>query len=502
MSAKEAFNAAFKNEFSGPIVGGPKHHRDFFAMLGAPVPPHEIEWKPGKHYPPRQGQGGHGELKVMAYMTSRFVQDRLDSVAGPANWRNEFVVSPLNGVETRGSKGVEKHYGIMCGISIKIDGEWITKWDAAEASDIEPVKGGHSDGMKRAAVHWGIGRDLYYLPTDLYAPAKPSGNSFAIDKKMFDPIAMLRRKAPEYLDAYQKARAKFAELYKRDEMAAAAPATGGDDEEAAPETVAAPTQPPAAAPAGDSEVVGGGKRQGRTKEGYAQPPAQPAAPVQDKWWENLPKVIGLEGGITFEQTGPIKKGAPKIDTKGLNNLGVIWAGNWTSPTGSMKAVIDAATKLSEYGYFADPQCTAKLRKCFTVTMTPEQLEAAIVNKTTKGRFPGLSYLEMAQGKAQGSAEFVSNDLCRLDTPAGETARYAMKKHLDTPAPAAPKKANLGKKADDGYSKFLADALALAKAQRDDADEELLDGVCMELTTKHLKDLNVEERKEFLTSLKD
>ena len=53
--------------------------------------------------------------------------------------------------------------GVLCGISIKINNEWITKWDGAENTDIEGVKGGLSGSMKRAAVQWGIGRYLYNL---------------------------------------------------------------------------------------------------------------------------------------------------------------------------------------------------------------------------------------------------------------------------------------------------------------------------------------------------
>lgn len=39
----------------------------------------------------------------------------------------------------------------------------VTKWDGAENTDVEAVKGGLSDSMKRAAVQWGIGRYLYQL---------------------------------------------------------------------------------------------------------------------------------------------------------------------------------------------------------------------------------------------------------------------------------------------------------------------------------------------------
>ena len=51
----------------------------------------------------------------------------------------------------------------MCGISIKCDGEWVTKWDGSGNTDFEAVKGGFSGSMKRAAVQWGIGRYLYNI---------------------------------------------------------------------------------------------------------------------------------------------------------------------------------------------------------------------------------------------------------------------------------------------------------------------------------------------------
>jgi hypothetical protein len=75
---------------------------------------------------------------------------RLDEVCGKAGWRNEYRDIPNNG-------------GVECGISIKVEGEWITKWDAAENTQVEAVKGGRSGAMKRAAVQWGIGRYLYNL---------------------------------------------------------------------------------------------------------------------------------------------------------------------------------------------------------------------------------------------------------------------------------------------------------------------------------------------------
>lgn len=113
-------------------------------MLDEPFAPSDIEWR-------AQSCGeknGNLWVSVLAYVTNRAIMKRLDDVCGKANWKNEFRDS---------GKAVE------CGISIKIDGEWVTKWDAAEETNIEGVKGGRSGAMKRAAVQWGIGRYLYDL---------------------------------------------------------------------------------------------------------------------------------------------------------------------------------------------------------------------------------------------------------------------------------------------------------------------------------------------------
>ena len=104
----------------------------------------------------RVGSTSKDKSKGMAlpYITNRAIMQRLDQAVGKGYWKNEY--QPWHS----GSQ--------LCGISVKViyeDGisEWITKWDGAECSDIEPIKGGLSDSMKRAAVHWGIGRYLYEM---------------------------------------------------------------------------------------------------------------------------------------------------------------------------------------------------------------------------------------------------------------------------------------------------------------------------------------------------
>ena len=75
--------------------------------------------------------------------------DRLDEVVGPENWKDEYAPGPDGGV--------------ICGLSLRIEDEWITKWDGAENTDFEAIKGGLSDAFKRAGYKWGIGRYLYRL---------------------------------------------------------------------------------------------------------------------------------------------------------------------------------------------------------------------------------------------------------------------------------------------------------------------------------------------------
>lgn len=114
--------------------------------LDEPFSASDIEWRIQQ-----AGKANNGIwAKVLAYVTNRAIMKRLDDVCGKTGWRNEYRDIPNGG-------------GVECGISIKVDGEWITKWDAAENTQVEAVKGGRSGAMKRAAVQWGIGRYLYDL---------------------------------------------------------------------------------------------------------------------------------------------------------------------------------------------------------------------------------------------------------------------------------------------------------------------------------------------------
>lgn len=132
----------------------------WWEALAADTPEDEIHER--QAYPVRMKDGKPVMLK---YVTARFVQERLDTAVGPANWKARFDSLPTGAVR--------------CGISIKdpMDpvGEWVEKWDVGTPSSIEADKGAHSDAFKRAGVMWGIARDLYDErdERDAEQPAQP-----------------------------------------------------------------------------------------------------------------------------------------------------------------------------------------------------------------------------------------------------------------------------------------------------------------------------------------
>lgn len=134
--------------------------------LKEPFKPEEIEWRVS-----RAGEkDGKPWAFVLAYITARAVQDRLDDVCGQFNWTLEY----------------REHLNqTICKISIW-DGEkkqWIFKEGGSEQSDFEAFKGGLSGSEKRAGVPWGIGRYLYNL-TETFAIINQNGKHYQpADKK-------------------------------------------------------------------------------------------------------------------------------------------------------------------------------------------------------------------------------------------------------------------------------------------------------------------------------
>jgi hypothetical protein len=114
--------------------------------------------------------GSHGQF--MAYIDARDVFNRLDAVLGVDWWRDSV-------------KRVNEDGSVIVSLSLCVNGEWLTKEDIGYPNnpgagvEDEPLKAAVSDGIKRAAVHYGVGRFLYDLPAtwteiDQYgAPTRP-----------------------------------------------------------------------------------------------------------------------------------------------------------------------------------------------------------------------------------------------------------------------------------------------------------------------------------------
>ncbi len=117
--------------------------------LSRPFPPAQLNWKPQMI-----AKDGTRALAV-AYIDARDVAERLDEVVGPLHWAVDHK-----------QVGSQTLTGI--GIRDQSSGEWVWKWDTGlverEKDDALSVKGSLSDGLKRAAVLWGVGRYLYRLP--------------------------------------------------------------------------------------------------------------------------------------------------------------------------------------------------------------------------------------------------------------------------------------------------------------------------------------------------
>jgi hypothetical protein len=127
-------------------------------QLKDPFDPKFLKW--------RVGATNKDKTKGIAlpYIDSREVTKRLDDVCGLAGWQDRYI--PVDG-------------GFICELDIDIDGRWVTKSNAAGYTQVEAIKGGASDALKRAASTWGIARYLYYLP-NVWVAIKPAGKSYAL----------------------------------------------------------------------------------------------------------------------------------------------------------------------------------------------------------------------------------------------------------------------------------------------------------------------------------
>ena len=137
---------------------------EMIELLKAPFDPKIIHWRVGA----RTADKSKGI--ALAYLNSRDVMKRLDDVCGSEGWQDRYP------------------YAGCCEIGIRVmlsdiqgtpqELAWIWKSDGAGETAVEAEKGQFSDAFKRAAVKWGIGRYLYYLP-NTWVPLTNNGQKLA-----------------------------------------------------------------------------------------------------------------------------------------------------------------------------------------------------------------------------------------------------------------------------------------------------------------------------------
>lgn len=135
-------------------------------VLKRPCTSNEIEWRIA---------GGGNYITIVPYIDNRCVMSRFDEQFGWSGWSN--VITPIAG-------------GFLCTITVTTPDDYISKTDGAPITDVEPIKGGISDAMKRCAVQFGLGRDLYNYPKVMYMPTEEKEKKYIPDwvKKRIPPM--------------------------------------------------------------------------------------------------------------------------------------------------------------------------------------------------------------------------------------------------------------------------------------------------------------------------
>lgn len=104
----------------------------------------------------RVGSINGNYVNLFIYTDPRTIMSILDEGVGPMNWKCSHKT--INGK-------------IYCNIEIWDEDkkEWISKDDVGDGNNDDDSKGESSDSLKRAAIVWGIGRELYIPNISAYA---------------------------------------------------------------------------------------------------------------------------------------------------------------------------------------------------------------------------------------------------------------------------------------------------------------------------------------------
>jgi len=149
--------------------------------FGKPFPASDVSWR--MQYVDKTKSEGY----AVPYLNARAISERLDSVVGQSNWKDDYKMWHCYSeeIKTRDKEKETKSVNSqLCTIYVYDDerNEWIGKTDGAENTDFESVKGGLSDSFKRAAVKWNIGRYLYGFEP-VWVKAVQRGRAYVVAKE-------------------------------------------------------------------------------------------------------------------------------------------------------------------------------------------------------------------------------------------------------------------------------------------------------------------------------
>jgi hypothetical protein len=123
---------------------------DIWSALAAPLPPMAIQWRQqGK---PVTRDGRH-IARFVGYIDAQFVQERFDSVV-PGEWDSHL--DQLPNVTTFDGEDDAEPFAFKCRLQVL----GVIREDVGQGRDYKTAA---TDAFKRAAVRFGIGRELYAL---------------------------------------------------------------------------------------------------------------------------------------------------------------------------------------------------------------------------------------------------------------------------------------------------------------------------------------------------
>jgi hypothetical protein len=105
--------------------------------------PDDIRWRVSNTWDKDDRKMG----MLVGYIDARTAMEALDALDPDWSSRMEPIA-------------VDGESGVRCSLTVK----GVTREDVGVPSNTEPLKGAFSDALKRTAVHFGIGRELYELP--------------------------------------------------------------------------------------------------------------------------------------------------------------------------------------------------------------------------------------------------------------------------------------------------------------------------------------------------